>query len=167
MQTFQAKFQDGLILATINGQHWIVDTGAPVSFSERSELTLDGTRFEIASSYIGMSLRDVCDQLGLKADGILGMDVLSQFDVRFDMPRSEISLSIVRLVPTSRMIEVGSALGVPILFVMLNATEYRLLLDSGAEIGYLFRIASLGCGRPVFLRICCLCTACSKPPRTL
>lgn len=138
MQNFDAKYQDGLILAEIDGADWIIDTGAPVSFSDLETFMLDGVTCAAAKSYAGMGIQQVCENLAIKADGILGMDNLSKFDVVFDMPNGQVGFSRDTLEPASRKIEIEAILGVPILFVHLNDIEYRLLLDSGAEIGYLF-----------------------------
>lgn len=137
MQTFQAAYQDGLIIATIEGARWIVDTGSPASISDISQVNLDGVDIGVSERYLGMSISQLCDNMAIQADGLLGMDVFSKLDVTFDLPQGAIHFERGLSQPSQRMIELDSVFGVPILFLRLNGIEYRMLIDSGAEIGYL------------------------------
>jgi hypothetical protein len=115
----------------------VVDTGAPASFSHGGSLTLGTKRFDVAESYLGLTSHTLSGLLGTQVAGLLGADLLNQFDVVFDVRRGSLGLADTTLDVTGSDVPLDDLLGVPIIAVECDTQPVRMFFDTGAQVSYL------------------------------
>ena len=72
---------------------WLIDTGAPTSFGSESTASIEKTDFEIQSNYMGMDINQIKDATDIDMVGLLGIDVLNNFDFLLDLPSETATIS--------------------------------------------------------------------------
>jgi len=121
----------------IEGRLWLLDTGAPLSFGDSDEITISDRSFPISGDYFGLNAEALGELIGLDCEGLLGMDVLGQFDVIFNLPEGHITVSSERLDCDSTPVQLSDVMGVPIVECTIADVRQRLFFDTGAKISYL------------------------------
>lgn len=139
MTTFPVKFLDGHIIAHANNFDYLIDTGSPVSFGRGEKLVINEQNFHISvDGTFGVTVDSISALSGLHIDGLIGMDILSNFDMRFT--RNQIFLSKVPIKHADTAIVlplVGDAMGIPITSLKIAHEERRIFFDTGAKLSYL------------------------------
>ena len=51
MDTLPLQLRDGHLFVELNGELWLLDTGAPTSFGNSTSISLAGEQFSLGSSY--------------------------------------------------------------------------------------------------------------------
>ena len=82
---FSSKFLDGHIIEEINHFDYLVDTGSPVSFGRGGSIFINGQKFLLNHPAMGVTPDSISALSGLHMDGLIGMDILSKFDIRFSL----------------------------------------------------------------------------------
>ena len=72
MNIFPLHKIHGHLFIEVNGNFWLLDTGAPFSFGSTSDFRLLGEEFELQSSYLGLTPETLCGFVGVMAAGLLG-----------------------------------------------------------------------------------------------
>ena len=126
------------LFGILDAQRWLIDTGAPSSFGDRSSLTVGGRAFDIPADYMDLTAAQLTEHLGIPCAGLLGMDVLGSFAHTFDLRRMvwEVDDSNARACE-GRTIGLDAFMGIPILKVTIGSRPYKLFFDTGAQISYL------------------------------
>lgn len=119
------------------GALWLIDTGAPTSFGRPSRLELAGKWFHLETNYLGLTPEALTRTIGTPCVGLLGADVLGQFDHVFDLAAGTLSLSTDPLPHPGEPISLTDFLGIPILKVRIAARDFRMFFDTGAAVSYL------------------------------
>ncbi len=139
MNTFATKFLDGHVIVHMNQYDYIVDTGSPISFGRGSIVVINGKNFAIKDTGLkGLSADSISSLSGLKVDGLIGMDILIKFDVRFT--RNEIIFSDTPIFHPDTAIKfpiIESMMGVPMIMMNIGGEDRRIFFDSGAKLSYL------------------------------
>ncbi len=115
---------------------WLLDTGAPTTFGNPSQLSVDGQRFAVRSSYLGLNAERLTQQVGVPFAGLLGGDVLGRFDHLMDVEASRISMSQDELPHSGERVELDEFMGIPIVTANVAGRSYRMFLDTGAQVSY-------------------------------
>lgn len=137
MPTLPLLFQNGHLFVEIEQRFFLIDTGAPTSFGEGAVLNLDGRAFPLPASYQGLTAAWLSARLGQPVAGLLGTDILHQFDTLLDVPAGRITFSSEPLLGlTGDCVAIDSLMGVPILTVMIGGTPRRMFFDTGAQLSY-------------------------------
>jgi hypothetical protein len=136
MVSLPLKFIDGHLFVSINDTDLLLDTGAPASFGDSSEFTIDGETFQVARSYKGLTPETLSEYVGHPTAGIIGSDIFQAFDTLFDVSDGTIFFSLKQLDLEGKAIETGSFMGVPTLEVRINGATYSMVFDTGAKISY-------------------------------
>lgn len=146
MITMKLTYENShLFLHTAHGK-WLVDTGAPNSMSPSRSLTLkqDGYRrvFEVPSQYMGLSIAGLSDLVGVEFDGLLGTDILNEFDIIWDITAETMILSETEMDPRAigfqgHELELGNILGIPTLQATIAGQHHTMFFDTGATYSYL------------------------------
>ena len=76
---FSSKFLDGHIIVEVNHFDYLVDTGSPVSFGRGGSIFINGQKFLLNHSAMGVTPDSIIALSGLH------MDILSKFDIRFSL----------------------------------------------------------------------------------
>ncbi len=135
MQTLGLKLIKGHLFADINGRDWVIDTGAPLSFGA-SCATIDAKAFTIGKEYAGLTAEGLSGLLDHEAAGLLGADVINEFDLLFDVPSGSLSVSEAYLSIDGEVVELNDLMGIPIIEVSIGGEPYRMFFDTGAKISY-------------------------------
>jgi hypothetical protein len=137
MQTYPLVLEDGHLFVNLAEATLLFDTGAPTSFGRVSPPILEGQRFNLPSSYMGLTAELLSNYVGRKADGILGSDILNQFDILIDVPQSRVSLSNTELACDGEALPLEFCMNVPILAAEVDGNPVKMFFDTGAQISYL------------------------------
>ncbi|CAF2525048.1 unnamed protein product [Rotaria sp. Silwood2] len=139
MTTFITKFLDGHIVAHINQFDYLIDTGSPVSFGHRTTLVINGKNFSINSTGPGgFTVNSINELSGLHVDGLIGMDILIHFDIRFT--RNQITFSDTPILHVDTAIKlpiVETVMGIPIITLNIGQEDRKIFFDTGAKLSYL------------------------------
>lgn len=155
-------------------RHWLVDTGSPISFSklpfvefgtrgldwrpdaypeesernriDRHHFTFD--RIPVPNADSPRDAEYLSEHIGTEIDGLIGMDILGQYDWVYDASACALFFSkpgtsdadVMDLMdPAARRIPVTGAFGgLPVIEVEIDGATRTVLFDTGAQIGYFF-----------------------------
>lgn len=136
MQQNPLLISEGHIFAKLDGGLWLVDTGAPTSFGA-GEFQLDGRNFRPASSYAGLTAESLSDLVRIPCTGLIGADILKQFDHLFDCSKGIWSISTEELEAEGNTITLEHFMGIPIAAAEIAGDRHRVFFDTGAQLSYL------------------------------
>ena len=127
----------GHALISINNQKYLVDTGAPGSFGKHGEVTFGGKAHVLASSYLGLDAESLSQLAEIPLDGLLGTDILGQYDLLLDYQANNLMLNPQEVdLPLSVPLE--EVMGVPVVTIEVEAVgRVKCFLDTGAKLSYL------------------------------
>jgi hypothetical protein len=122
--------------AVIDGNNWLIDTGAPSSFSDQDVLELDGVKLSLLNNYMGLDAKSLSAHVGSSIHGLIGTDILAKVDIRLDARKNEVTFSANQLPGEADRIQVSDFMGIPIVEVEIDGGPRRMFLDTGAQICY-------------------------------
>ena len=120
-----------------DGAWWLFDTGAPISFGIQPEFVLEGVNFRLADTYFGLNADTLTGFVGVECAGLLGVDVLGQFDFLLDISSGTVDVSSGMLEHVGRPIPLDNFMGAPIVLPRIRGIDRRMFFDTGAQISYL------------------------------
>jgi hypothetical protein len=121
-----------------DGNVWLlVDTGGNSSFCETGQITLCGKRFPVPTFvqfYAHVDAEYVSNNVGEHVSGLIGMDILRRFAIKFDLPAGKLTFGC----PTDGLTRVspGAGTGYVSMDMTINGHRAHVLLDSGAPVSY-------------------------------
>jgi hypothetical protein len=65
MPTLPLTLTDGHLFVDVDGDRWLLDTGAPSSFGARRALTLAGERFDLDDAMLGLNAEVLSEYVGV------------------------------------------------------------------------------------------------------
>lgn len=136
MQQLPLHLIDGHLFLVAEDEHWLIDTGAPSGFGESRSITIAGKDFDLGDNYLGMDAATLSDHVGIRCVGLLGADVLGEFDHIFDVPNETLTVSSESLVHDGEAVPVEHFMGIPVLNVRVGDEEHRMFFDTGAQLSY-------------------------------
>jgi hypothetical protein len=77
---FRAKH----LFLELDARLWLVDTGSPMSFGAPGEVAIADRRFQLTPAFHGLNATSLSASVGVDCAGLLGADVLNEFDFRLD-----------------------------------------------------------------------------------
>lgn len=146
MLTMRMTFEKSHLFLHTPHDKWLVDTGAPTSISVDTPLVLDMKdhvrSFEVPKSYMGLSIPMLTDLVGVDFNGLLGTDILNEYDIVWDiqtetMKLAEDAMDVGSLGLTGTDIEIGNIMGVPTLIATCGEAAKTMFFDTGAPYSYL------------------------------
>ena len=137
MNSLPIIFNSGHLFIEVDRELWLFDTGAPTSFGESGEITIDDKCFRLGVSYMGLSASTLSHYTGVECRGLIGADILGKFDHLLDVPSGKITISTGNLEHTGNTLPVSDFMGIPILTARISGCDYRMFFDTGAQISYL------------------------------
>ena len=126
----------GHLFVNLDGNLWLFDTGAPTSFGAHTNIVIADQKFELTTEYFGLTHTRLSDYVGVPCVGLLGVDVLNQFDHILDTARNTLTLSATELPHNGRIVPLSDFMGIPILTVSIAHTHYPMFFDTGAQVSY-------------------------------
>jgi hypothetical protein len=136
MYTLSLHVIKGHMFIQVREELLLLDTGAPSSFCASSPLTIADQQFELPNNYFGLSPNTLSSYVGVKTSGLLGADVLGEFDMIIETPNNSITLATDNLTFAGHTVPLEFFMGIPIILVRINSKVYRIFFDTGAQISY-------------------------------
>lgn len=137
MPTLPLALTDGHLFLTLDGDRWLVDTGAPTSFGTSRALTLAGESFDLEQSMLGLNAEVLSGYVGVPCAGLLGADVLNHFDHLIDVPGGTLTLSTDSIAHEGETLPVELFMGIPVVTARVGDRTHRMFFDTGAQVSYL------------------------------
>jgi hypothetical protein len=137
MPTLPLTLTDGHLFVDVDGDRWLLDTGAPSSFGARRALTLAGERFDLDDAMLGLNAEVLSEYVGVSCTGLLGADVLNGFDHRIDVPGGVLTLTTDSLAHEGEALPVELFMGIPVVTARVGERAHRMFFDTGAQLSYL------------------------------
>lgn len=120
----------------LQDERWLFDTGAPSSFGDLTPLHLADHCFELASNYLGLTAETLSKLVGVNCCGLIGADIINNFDHIFDQAKSKLILSVDQLSHPGSAIKLSDFMGIPIVEVIIEGSKYQMFFDTGAQYSY-------------------------------
>ena len=136
MDTFPLQLINGHVFVELDGELWVIDTGAPSSFGTSSSLSIVGEQFSLGKDYLGLTAATLSQFVGIPCVGLLGADILGCFDHVFDIAGGKLSVSTAELSHSGQRVQLDNFMGIPIVTARVGSTNYRMFFDTGAQISY-------------------------------
>ena len=136
MTDYPLHLREGHLFLEVDGDRWLIDTGAPASFG-RSGAVIDGRRFEVGASSAGLDASSLSAMVKVECQGLFGADVLSHFDWILDPGHGVARVSAGELTHQGGRVPVDMFMGIPIVEADIGAGTFRMFFDTGAQISYL------------------------------
>ncbi|RMG61469.1 MAG: hypothetical protein D6713_00320, partial [Deltaproteobacteria bacterium] len=137
MALYPLRLVKGHVFMEIGGKFWLVDTGAPSSFGAQESVVLEGKTFPLGESFLGMTVGELEGYVGVECAGLLGADVLAEFNFVFDLPEERAEVSESDLALDGVEVGIDFFMGVPLVDAVVRGRQRRMFFDTGAQISYL------------------------------
>jgi hypothetical protein len=136
MQQFSLRHQKGHLFIHIDGDDWLLDTGAPTSFGTNC-VAIGGQKFSIPRSYMGLDAEELSGFVKCPTSGIIGADVLNGFDILIDIRQGLVLFSAEEISLEGEAIEMTDFMGIPVIQANIGGSDRKMFFDTGAQISYL------------------------------
>lgn len=136
MHHITLRIHEGHLFVTIDGDDWLLDTGTPTSFGRKQSFKIEGQNFSIPSSYIGLTAAQLSGYVDHPTAGIIGADVLNNFDILIDVKGEKVSFSTEQITLDGEPLEIAEFMGIPIVQANISGADRRMFFDTGAQISY-------------------------------
>jgi hypothetical protein len=137
MTTYPLHLRDGHLFLQLDGALWLLDTGSPSSFGTQPGPSIAGRQFDISPEFHGLDVASLGKFVGVNAAGLLGADVLNEFNWLFDVRASVATIGPDRATLLGTEVPFESRMGLPVLNVSITDREHRMIFDTGAQLSYL------------------------------
>lgn len=136
MDNLPLQLRNGHLFLELDGELWVIDTGAPTSFGTPRGLIIAGEQFSPGTNYLGLTAATLSEFIGVPCVGLLGADVLGRFDHIFDTAGGTLTVSTAELSHDGQSVRLDKFMGIPIVTVRVGGSEFRMFFDTGAQISY-------------------------------
>jgi hypothetical protein len=137
MKTYNLINENRHLFIEIDHNLYLLDTGAPSSFSNQSEITIEDMSFNLSPEYMGLNTEKLTNLVNVNISGLLGADVLNNFDYIIDVGSSELKISKDEISFNGNEIDLTFFMGIPKIEVSILDKSFQMFLDTGAQISYL------------------------------
>ena len=138
---YQVVFSNGyLLIGETEDGPIVVDTGSQASFHETGRMTFCGMLHEVPRSIMGISQDTFSRVCGVRVKGLLGMDIMSRYDVWFNLMERDNNPCIFVYEQDWTGDDIGTETtfaGVPVLRMNVDGNRCKMIFDTGAPVSYL------------------------------
>lgn len=132
----------------LDGALWLVDTGSPVSFGAPDGVSVAGRRFDTTQKFHGLNATTLSQSVGVDCAGLLGADVLNEFDFLLDIGAGRATVDAGQLELEGTPVAMEQIMGLPVVTVRIGDASRRMIFDTGAQLSYLDTAAGMDGLRP-------------------
>ena len=137
MKQFQLEIFKGHPII-MEGEHRIlIDTGAPSTIHQSSEIQFCGDDYDCAVNYMGLKISNISELLGMEITTLLGADILSEYKILFDYANKAVTFSKENLNFVGKALDITVFMGISNLQMSVNNQELKFFLDTGARLSFL------------------------------
>ncbi|RMF19476.1 MAG: hypothetical protein D6760_13070 [Deltaproteobacteria bacterium] len=137
MHTLPCLYQKNHVFTEVDGELWLIDTGAPTSFGATGSVCVAGEQFDIEKKHLGLTADTLSAFVGVPCSGLLGGDILGRFDLIFDVAGGTLSVSDEELAHGGHEVCLDEFMGIPIVTAHIGDADFRMFFDTGAQVSYL------------------------------
>jgi hypothetical protein len=137
MQTLPLTLDHGHLCLMLGGRRWLLDTGSPASFGDCASVNLGSREHRIHPSYMGQTAGSISQLSGLEVGGLLGGDILGEYDLLMDLESETCAISTDQIPLTGEVLTVEEIMGVPSVEVVFGGQRRSVFFDTCASVGYL------------------------------
>ena len=138
MHKEEISIQKKYVLLINQEEGIIIDTGSPVSFHQSGKVSFGGKEFQCSKSILGMDQEALHEVFDLPIAGLIGMDILGQFDnLVFDYANHSILCDANLDEYDLLAMPSGAVMGIPYVDLKIADTNSRVFIDTGAPISYI------------------------------
>lgn len=134
--THLLRHRAGHLLLEHGNHHWVVDTGSPVSFGSDEPPVLAGQTLSLGNGYMGLTAEALSGMIGHPVSGVLGTDVLNQFDVVLDLRAESVEFHRGEAALAGNAVPMSDVMGVPVVDVDIEGRSHAFFFDTGASVSY-------------------------------
>ncbi len=134
---FAIRLVNGHLIAEIEGQSILVDTGIPISLGTKPEFYFLNEVHTLSTDYMGVTLTSIEKLVGTRIDVLLGMDILKKYYVTLELNRNRIEFSSEKRMNLSDCIPMSNFMGVPMIKAYFDNAPVDMFLDTGAKLSYI------------------------------
>jgi hypothetical protein len=133
---YPLHLKHGHLFVQIDNELWLLDTGSPESFGERSALCMQGRVFQLPKNYQGMSVADLSGYTQVECVGLIGADIIGLFDLLIDVPAGLVDFMTESTPFDGREISVAHFMGIPVIETMVAGQPVEMFFDTGSQLTY-------------------------------
>jgi len=126
----------GHLIAQIGDTRALLDTGAPLSFGNGA-LTLLERPVPLLDTALGVTPEYITGKVGTRVDALLGTDVLGRLYFEVDCAAGTCTFDDQAAAFDGCRVPLVSMLGTPVAMASIGGAEVRMVVDTGAQFGYL------------------------------
>ena len=131
------KLVNGHIIVESEQNNYLIDTGAPTSVHGNGAIFFAGLEYPAQSNYMGVTPESLSKHIKSEIDGLVGADIINQFDLLIDPEKSTLFLTKDLLELPDPSVSLDLFMGIPIVEVSVNNQRLRMFFDTGAQLSYL------------------------------
>jgi hypothetical protein len=133
---YQLTLVNGHLVARINEQAVLIDTGIPISLGSQTGWHFLNEIHQLSQDYMGITLQYLCKVVGTQIDIMLGADILKKHHVIIDLAKNRVSFSSQPLFHSVYSIKMETFLGAPIATLTVSGKDCQMFMDTGAKLSY-------------------------------
>lgn len=137
MKQFDISLIDGHIIIKDGDNTLLLDTGAPVTVHAGGNFKFLDKEYVCPMDYVGVELTEISRLLGLEITTLLGIDILSEYQVLFDYANTQVSFNQEGFDIAGVPVPLTEFMGIPIVELEVAGETLSCFLDTGAKISYL------------------------------
>lgn len=131
-KSYKYEIFDGHIIFKIDNKVALLDTGGRSTGNEN--LDFMGNLFKLNGNFLGITIEEISNFVGIHLDILFGLDIISQFDLLIDAENSTLVFSYddIDIEGTSTYLSESS-----IIKSYINQENIEVFFDTGAKISYI------------------------------
>jgi len=137
MQSFPYTLKNGYPIVQIGEHQLLLNTGSAESMGRMGQLTVDKLTHRVKPSTLRLTAEALSERLGTPVDGMLGADILTQYDFKLLPERMLFVCTTGEFRPYGYANHFDLYLGVPITPVSIFNQDMRLFFVTAARRSYL------------------------------
>jgi len=137
---YQISLVAGHIIAKVNNNNFLVDTGSIKSFGSIQSMQFCGTEYYLNPNFMGVDVHTLTQLTGIEIDGLLGIDILHEYEYILDLEGNQMTLFTSECQLNGIVVPFNTFMEIPIIEAQIGRNNVTMLIDTGAHISYLDRI---------------------------
>jgi hypothetical protein len=133
MEVFPYTIENGLCMIQIGEKSILVSTGVPESMCTCGEFILEDKHFKTKPQSLRLTPPQLSTEIGLVVEGVLGADLLTRFDYRFNPFRQEFWISQEEIHPYGYAYHFDLYRSVPVVSVWIESRETKVFFNTGSK----------------------------------
>jgi hypothetical protein len=137
MISYNLILKKNLLFLEKNSELWFIDTGLSESFSTKSEIKIGDYLFPLTNNSLGLTAQALSECVGFKVEGLIGADILNNFDHIFDLNRNKMYLSKELLYMDGDAVKLKFFMGIPYVNTKIDDEVFNMFFNTGMQISFL------------------------------